>query len=184
MFVSESICLWIDLFNFQLIDRRSTPIFPSWFHRYSVPLDTLLGTIEYSSNIHTEMPPRRSRASSSKSVFLGDTAPIRKLKTYQISVFTSKKSCSIDAKVRILVNGSRGHSGWLSLEQKFEDAREFGFTVWQFQRGSEDRFLRTCFDLGRPGSLQIEHDGSDPYGSGTGWDISRVELVEVQCVQK
>merc|ERR1712127_841561 len=137
-----------------------------------------------SSNIHTKMPPRRSRASSSKSVFLGDTAPIRKLKTYKISIFTSKKSCSIDAKVRIVVNGSRGHSGWLALDQNFEDAKEFGFTCWQFQRGSNDCFLRRCFDLGRPGSLQIEHDGSDPYGSGSNWDILKVELVEVGKEEK
>ena len=107
------------------------------------------------------------------------TSFIRKRKIYKISVFTSKSSDSIDSLVRIMITGSRGNSGWLDLKQNFDDAKLFGFTIWHFQNGSSDSFVRESFDLGKISSVQIEHDGSDPYKSGSRWKVKKVEIEEL-----
>ena len=101
------------------------------------------------------MPPRIKSANSNGANWLGAKVERRKVKKYEITIFTSRKSTPIDTKVQkigkktrytkitqivtsnwyntclvlwMLISGERGNSGWLGMDQTFRDAKEFGFT--------------------------------------------------------
>ncbi|XP_059165230.1 lipoxygenase homology domain-containing protein 1-like isoform X3 [Physella acuta] len=88
---------------------------------------------------------------------------------YYITIKTGHKlAAGTDAKVFIQLNGPKGTTGRIVLEEQNSKS---------FEKGSVDQFTVMGPDVGQVTSIEIGHDNS---GIGPGWFLDSVEVVQVQ----